>query len=75
MGICPWRPVERDEVAPDPLGFFSGDRESLYGSRYFPARIGDRLSSLSGHQPGKLLATVIQRTGDVLEDMIAAMRR
>ena len=60
---------------PNPLGFFSGDRESLYGSRHFPARIGDRLSSLSRHQPGKLLATVIQRTGDALEDVIAAMRR
>lgn len=74
MGISPRHPIERDNLAGNTLGLLRCYSECLDSPTDFPFGIGDRLSRLSRDQPGKLVASIIDRPGYPLQEMITSVR-
>ena len=75
MGIRSRRPVERDHLARNSLGFFSRDGKCLDSPTHLALRIGNRLACFSRHQAGKFLSSVIEPARDLLQHMIAGVGR
>src|SRR5262249_18104013 len=75
MGVCSRGPVKRDYLTGNPLRFFRCNGKCLDGPIYFSFCVGNRFASLSRHQAGKFLTSVIEPARDLLQGMIASVGR
>ena len=74
MGIGSRRPIQWNHLTWDALGLFRCHGERLHGPIHFPPGIRDRFPRFSGHHLGEFLAAIVQRSGNVLEELIASVR-